>query len=52
MTLYVPRSRTQLGTRTFSVLAHTLWNNVSIHLATSTDAFYRKLKTYLLRKIF
>jgi len=47
----IPRTRTRLGSRAFSVAVQTAWNNLtaSIRSLKSTDSFKRQLKTHLFR---
>jgi len=47
----VPRTRTKLGSRAFSVAGPVAWNSLpaSIRELTSTNSFKRQLKTHLFR---
>ena len=55
LALQMPKSRTKMyGDRAFSVAAPRLWNSlpVPLRLEKNYDAFKKKLKTYLFRKIY
>ena len=49
--LYVPRTRTCIGTRSFSVIGIVTWNDLPLELRcmnSSVESFAKKLKTYLM----
>ena len=50
----VPRTRTKLGSRAFSVAGPAVWNSLpaSIRELTSTNSFKRQLKTHLFRAAY
>ena len=52
--LAVPRTRTVLATRVFSVAAPKLWNTIPIDIrnSLSLDTFKSKLKTFLFRQAY
>ena len=52
--LAVPRTRTVLATRAFSVAAPKLWNTIPIEIrnSLSLDTFKSKLKTFLFRRAY
>ena len=47
--LFIPRIKTNIGTRTFSIAAPTLWNSLPVSVKSCEDisTFRRHLKTYL-----
>ena len=49
ITLYIPRIKTNTGSRAFRSCAPSLWNNLllSVRSATLVETFRRRLKTYL-----
>ena len=53
-TLVVPRSRTVLAERRFSVAAPTIWNNIPLDIRQSltVQSFKRHLKTYYFKSVF
>ena len=52
--LAVPRTRTVLATRAFSVAAPKLWNTIPIDIrnSLSLETFKSKLKTFLFRRAY
>jgi len=50
----IPRTRTKLGDRAFSIAGPTAWNNLpqSVRSANSLDSLKRKLKFYLFNSSF
>ena len=49
--LYVPRTRTCIGTRSFGVIGPVTWNDLPLELRymnSSVESFAKKLKTYLM----